>query len=571
MYRGYLNRRRDSRDQTQQQSSVSPAPSTHSPSPLASSFPVSSESSAFLGSASLTVNSASSDFSPSDHSVPQTPSSTSSKNRFFPLPFTSTNRSAPAARMGQVQSRTGPVPQSYSPATPPALPLPPPAGRLKRAWGRRKKSEDVTASLSGSQQFNDKGKGRDGDALGSAISSAFTTPASSTDNLQVSSVSHQYVPLVHPTNTMQSASSSSLFIPQHGLKAPKFSGAPPLPPPKPEQLRAGRPPPTSSDTEEQDYAIDSPPLIISPGASGAIAFMEAQSEKHSEASSSTPALPKVDSEMKQDWRKSDATTMSYVTIRPNGLSGSRSPRPVSWAESSHSGHTIVPSNKRLSALITDAEFAMAEEDSDSEQEIMQLSPSGRFSPTAAARKKKNRRSASLNIGPAHRARHKPLDFTDYPPPSPLEGFPLSRTLTGTPSAIPSTSQDRATLSRVAVKGFITPTAPPDAAHSTSSNIRNRIAAWTATTSGERIPPPPPPSHPASHHTRRPSPPSNPSFRQTAISITGSFAPVAFGLGKRAAEKVHRVWGGLNAGSSSHSAYSSTSSLNGSLSDRKSVV
>lgn len=196
MYRGYLNRRRDSRDQMQQPNSVSPAPSTHSPSSVATSFSSPSESSVFPGSGTLTVNSTSSDLSPSDHSVPQTPSSTSSKSRFFPLPFASTHRSASAARMGQVQSRTGPVSQSYSPAAPPALPLPPPASRLKRAWGRRKKSEDVTAGVSGSQQFNDNGRGRDGDALGSAISSVFTTPASSTDNLQVSSVSRQCVPLL---------------------------------------------------------------------------------------------------------------------------------------------------------------------------------------------------------------------------------------------------------------------------------------------------------------------------------------------------------------------------------------
>ncbi len=48
-------------------------------------------------------------------------------------------------------------------------------------------------------------------------------------------------------------------------------------------------------------------------------------------------------------------------------------------------------------------------------------------------------------------------------------------------------------------------------------------------------------------------------------MTGSLAPVAMGLGKRAAEKVHRVWGGLSSSTSSHSAYSSTSSLSGATS------
>lgn len=287
--------------------------------------------------------------------------------------------------------------------------------------------------------------------------------------------------------------------------------------------------------------------------------MKTQDDKRAETAPWNAAKEKTDSETKQDWRKSDATTMSYVTIRPNALSGSRSPRPVSLAESSHSGHTIVPVNKRLSALITDAEFAMAEEgDSDSEQEVQHLSPSGRFSPTSAA-KMRNRRSASLNIGTAYRSRYIAPDSPEVTSQS--ESFPLSRTLTGTTQVTPSTSRDHPTLSRVAAKGIIAPTNPPGAAHSTSSNIRNRIAAWTANTSG--MPPPPPP--PVSHHSRRPSPSSNPTFRQTAISITGSLAPVAFGLGKRAAEKVHRVWGGFSTGSSSHSAYSSTSSLNGSLS------
>ena len=116
----------------------------------------------------------------------------------------------------------------------------------------------------------------------------------------------------------------------------KFSGAPPLPPPKPEQHRSVKAS-SSSDAEEQDASIDSPPRVISPGSSAAVSFMKAQDERKQEATVST--FPqKSDSELKQDWRKSDATTMSYVTIRPNALSGSRSPRSLAKRLVADSGH-----------------------------------------------------------------------------------------------------------------------------------------------------------------------------------------------------------------------------------------
>ncbi|KAF8271251.1 hypothetical protein EI94DRAFT_1797234 [Lactarius quietus] len=68
---------------------------------------------------------------------------------------------------------------------------------------------------------------------------------------------------------------------------------------------------------------------------------------------------------KEDWRKSDSTTTSYYTVRPRSVAsaGTRTPRPVSMAESLHSTNTVVPAGKRLSALLTDAEFVMTEEDS----------------------------------------------------------------------------------------------------------------------------------------------------------------------------------------------------------------
>ncbi|GJE94907.1 RhoGAP-domain-containing protein [Phanerochaete sordida] len=440
--------------------------------------------------------------------------------------------------MGQGQSRTGSSTQPPYPTTAassPALPLPSSSNPIKRAWGRRKKSEDVTAAFAKALNFTEKGRGHDAETMGSVVSSALTTPAASVDDLQATS-------------------SVASLEPPSSLENPKFSGAPPIPPPK-EELPSEGNSSVRLDASTRASSDPSPPLVISPGSSATLLYIQNQDEKKSQVPPADVVKDKPDNETKQDWRKSDATTMSYVTIRPNALSGTRSPRPVSLAESSHSGHTIVPANRRLSALITDAEFAMAEEDTDSEDDIVRVSTSGRRSPAASA-KTRNRRSASLNIVSAHRSTL--LDLTAVPT-SHSETFPLARTMTETAHASPRPSQDYPTLNRVAASGVIGPSSPPGAAQSTSSNIRNRIAAWTAITSNERVPPPPPTSYP-----RRANAGANPSFRQTAISITGSLAPAALGLGKRAAEKVHRVWGGLST-SSSQSAYSSTSSLNGSIS------
>lgn len=353
---------------------------------------------------------------------------------------------------------------------------------------------------------------------------------------------------------LQSPPANPPSDPETDLKSPKFSGAPPIPPPKPEPLQL-----TKHSSPDLEQSTGSPPLVISPGSSAAVLFMSSTDDKKAEVGSSSGAKEKPDSETKQDWRKSDATTMSYVTIRPNALSGTRSPRPVSLAESSHSGHTIVPVNKRLSALITDAEYAMAEEgDSDSESDAVPSSRSVLPALASPSAKSRNRRSASLNIGPGHWSKYIHTGSSDVPLPT--GGTPLSRTVTETAHITPSASEHQPTLSKVAARGIIAPTAPPGADHTTGSNIRNHIAAWTVA-SGEPSSPPPPPSSSNSRRTGS----SSVSFRQTAISITGNIAPVAFGLGKRAAEKVHRVWGGLSSGASSHSAYSSTSSLNGSTS------
>jgi hypothetical protein len=107
--------------------------------------------------------------------------------------------------------------------------------------------------------------------------------------------------------------------------------------------------------------------VVSAGTAGTI--KEKQIEPLKRHSGGAVPLNADKREMKESWRKSDSTN-SHHTVRPNA---SRTSRPVSWAESFHSAYTIVPpgvtvgvpigsTNKRLSALIADADFGMPEEE-----------------------------------------------------------------------------------------------------------------------------------------------------------------------------------------------------------------
>ncbi|KAJ3536861.1 hypothetical protein NM688_g6778 [Phlebia brevispora] len=341
-------------------------------------------------------------------------------------------------------------------------------------------------------------------------------------------------------------------------KSPKPSGPAPVPPPKPLQLQTSKKAPTSPSESSGIVEQSNSPIISSPSISAAIHFINNQDDgrldKLDVPLARTETRPSA--ETKQDWRKSDSTMISYATIRPGALAGNRSPRPVSLAESSHSGHTIVPVNKRLSALIADPEFAMAEEsDGEKEDENPQVPLSRHPSPPSSI-KTRNRRSASLNHGATFGMWAKPASSEPFKPSVSESSIPLPRLSADYVRISPTSTRDAPTLTRAAASGIIAPTTAPDAPHSTSSNIRGRLAAWTAATSSSDRPLPPP------QHPRKPNPSNNPTFRQTAVSMTGGLAPVALGLGKRAAEKVHRVWGGLSSSASSHSNYSSSSSLSG---------
>ncbi|OCB86855.1 RhoGAP-domain-containing protein [Sanghuangporus baumii] len=91
-------------------------------------------------------------------------------------------------------------------------------------------------------------------------------------------------------------------------------------------------------------------------------------------------------EIADDWRKSDST------LRTVRLVGSRTPRPLSLAESTNSNHTVLPTvgagspagnmnmgaGKRLSALMTDVDFGLKEVDSEDDDDEESAFPSSAF-------------------------------------------------------------------------------------------------------------------------------------------------------------------------------------------------
>ncbi|KAI0769329.1 hypothetical protein BD413DRAFT_613878 [Trametes elegans] len=536
----------------------SSVPSSLSSSSLSSSFHSSRASSDLLPAAPPS-NSSQSDIITSDRSVSSL--SSSSKPRFFPLALTSAPpRSASLANMGQSQSRpalvASPPPLSPAPSTSSST-----GGRLKRAWaGRRKKSEDITALFSGSQRAEKSGC-READA-------ASAHPPSAMPDLREPRLER---PPSRGAGGPKLLNFQNVFGGRRAAQQPKpgksSSPVPPPPPPKPSSAgqRTSLSPPNTPAKDAQ-----SPPAAptVSPRPSVASRSPEPKASS-SEGHGPTPlvaaerpaptggAQEKEKEKVKEDWRKSDSTMASHNTIRPGALSGNRSPRPVSLAESSHSATTIVPPvNKRLSALITDAEFTMFEEADTTAAEDHSTRPpaSGRPSPTSSL-KARNRRSASLNLGNFRKA---------TPGEAKLSSSHSSgRVLSDSPL---SQSRDTPTLTRTAAAGYIAPVHAGET-QPTDNNIRGRLAAWSAAPTSppahaERpLPAPPPPQlrrQPGSPHP----PPVNPLFRQTAVSMTGSLAPAAgfaMGFGKRAVEKVGRAWGGFSSSASNHSGYSSSSS------------
>ncbi|KAI0330141.1 RhoGAP-domain-containing protein [Cubamyces sp. BRFM 1775] len=537
----------------------SSVPTSLSSSSLSSSFSSSRASSDLLPAASLS-NSSQSDIITSDRSVSSL--SSSSKPRFFPLVLSSAPpRSASLASMGHGQSR-----QAAASTTPPLSPVPSVSssstgGRLKRAWaGRRKKSEDITALLSSTQRL-EKGRTSEHDA-------APPPPPSSMRDLNEPRLER---PPSRGAGGPKLLSLQSVFggrkAAQQTKSGKSSSPIPPPPPPKPSSVGQRTPSsPPSAPAKDAQFppaaSASRPPLSTrSPPPHEPKACTDSRDHAASGSSEKNTGAQEKEN-AKEDWRKSDSTMASHSTIRPGALSGNRSPRPVSLAESSHSANTIVPPvNKRLSALITDAEFTMFEEADNNAADDSSARPplSGRPSPTSSL-KARNRRSASLNLGPLRKQSHQDSSGRAAGPHSP------GRII----SVADSSSRDTPTLTRAAAAGIIAPVSAGTPAQSTGNNIRGRLAAWTAASTSpppreERPLPAPPPPQPRRQPGSPHPPPVNPTFRQTAVSMTGSLAPAAgfaMGFGKRAVEKVGRAWGGLSSNASNHSGYSSSSSVGG---------
>lgn len=258
-----------------------------------------------------------------------------------------------------------------------------------------------------------------------------------------------------------------------------------------------------------------------------------------------------------DKRKSDST-ISHCTIRP-GAGGPRSSRPVSMAESFQSTYTIVPGNgatssgvvmvnKRLSAV--DVDLAMLEEDDDSFRSFDDSEDQrGSMVIVRAEEKvsspllKPKRRSMSLNVGIGG-SNSSSNGHTHLTPPN---------------ASAAELKQPSHSIS----EGFYNH--PTSTSSSLATSHSNHPQTWTPNRMlpNRNLPPVPPDVNASfTYPTQRPlpsHPPPPPSFRQTAVSISSSFAPAA-GLARKAVEKVRGALGHMGHHGSSNSGSISSASI-----------
>ncbi|KAF9467461.1 hypothetical protein BDZ94DRAFT_1041372 [Collybia nuda] len=563
----------------------------------------------------------------------------------------STSLPIAAAAMGQSFTKAPHASSSTkTTATPPAPPSSPSTAarglnaaitggiKLKRAFAARRKKNDSEGKI-------ERSKSRDALLLQPHPQDHFrhgiqATPSSASSPAQVMSDSA----MAHHRGAKPFSQLATQVFNKRSPKAtpPPPQGPPPLPPKAEAQLRAQLRPQHSQGAAADHNRSSIIPL--SPGISSAVSFMrsigeqdrerekederereraqekererekekekerqavleketekekehlkeqESARQRQKEAEKAADAASKAD--MKDTWRKSDST-IGHHTIRPGATAGPRPSRPVSMAESLQSNHTIVPVNKRLSALVTDVDFGMPEEESErvakgtAPEDNTTTTPTIVSTPQAQAVTRapptpppnaQKRRSMSVNI-----TSHAPFLHAKLPP-APASAsvtelkYPSHSISEGMmpPSMSPTLSRETPSLSRTPANatGFIGPSS--HGAQSTGHNIRGKLTAWTNATNS----PAPSSSGHSSHghghsntqpnimnpYTTFPPPPEayrserrlpalppqqqpTPSFRQTAISMTNSLAPAA-GLAKRAVEKMGRAWGGLSSGSSS---------------------
>ena len=393
--------------------------------------------------------------------------------------------------------------------------------KFKRAFGPRWKKSDEP------EKEKDWDKNSDRSGGGQSSNPAQTLPQSS---LSTSTPSNPPPP----------------SIAKHlGRLAPRrLSMSSPVPPPPIQPAPVTPPPPSSLSPQlcaKPDHSADDHTAVIinSPGISAAVQFMRQQESPQTPTRSADPSLiPHVeperrvlslnDSPAKDDWRKSDSTMASHVTIRP-GAGLPRTTRPVSLAESAHSVNTIVPSSRRVSMIVPDSDL-VEENDSDSEEmePITTPGPLPQSSSTPSLGLTGASHRQSTSIFGSTTSFHSRTENEREPPPSHPSLSGSKRQLLGTSRALSPIWTETSEHGHLSNSN--------DQSRSIGSGIRGRFAAWT---SNNRLSPPP---SPLVESNRSASPKFPGGLRQTTLSISGNLAPAAIDLGKRAMEKIGRSWG-----------------------------
>ncbi|KAH7888808.1 hypothetical protein F5I97DRAFT_1803723 [Phlebopus sp. FC_14] len=429
----------------------------------------------------------------------------------------------PTSSMGQVISR----PQLTA-TSPPSSTLPSlgysassASSRLKRAFVGRRKKSDVTPSSASSPKI---GTAKEPQNLDDSINGTM----SSAPARQLSAKQFTRQLTSHVFNKKQSAS-----VPA----SPALSGTslpPPLPPKQTSPHATSRLAPVNTNVDKRISVVTSSSPIAP-----ALDCMRRSDDHHVEHVAKENERRDLEKfESKEIRRKSDST-LSYHTIRP----GRRTPRPVSLAESLHSTHTVVPVNKRLSALITDAEYVMPEEDDGERHEDKSHSlgrshsPGRRVSP-ASSLKVRDRRSQSLNLGP-------PLSMMASSSTATQASMSMDAIQSTSPRSISEDHERPVAAREISASTFSSPLSDSRPVGTLRANPDSAVDSRSSLTPPftERTSLDPPQLSRRTPLVPRHGP-TPPSFRQTAISMTSGFAPAA-GLARRAVEKMGRVWSSKN--------------------------
>ena len=438
--------------------------------------------------------------SPAPHSTrPPSPFvAPTSKSRRFHLSLQSVT-GITNGKMGQGQS-TGP-------------------NKLKRAFGPRWKKSDETekeeTGKSGDRSGNDNGSIPAQAILQNLLS---TAPPPSVSNPPPSSIARHL----------------------GRLATRKLSISSPVPPPPIQPTSIPSPPPPSlspqSCAKPEPAAEEGASVIInSPGISPGVQLMRQESPQFPTRSDDPPPALHVepprrtqsrsDSQTKDDWRKSDSTMASHVTIRPEaGLP--RATRPASVAESAHSVNTIVPSSRRVSMIVPDSDLV---EENDSDSAEPEATPTPDLPPPSSSAP-----SLSLTNAP-HRESTLLGSTTSFHSSEPGQTASHHSHSTSKRQLLGHSRALAPVWTEANEHGVLSTT--NEQPRSVGYGIRGRLVAWTSPRDHRILPP-----SPVVETDRSASPKLPGGFRQTTLSISGNLAPAAIDLGKRAMEKIGRTWG-----------------------------